>query len=132
MGISINGGYAAYVYAALLNSALFYLQRPAYVRARSEMRGASATVNAAIDIYCIITALAARILKWGSWALSIYVGYNFGWQKGVALFVIGGLAGLVLSMLVPVGRGHDLVAHAISIPLAIVLVPGLLFAVGLI
>ncbi len=115
MNFEINGGYQPFTYVALLQAGLFFLQRLNYLRMRSTMRGASATANAVIDFYCALAAFVATILSWGTWALAIYVAYQFGFPAGILLFAVGLIGGTVLPVIMPPGVAFDLLGHLVSL-----------------
>jgi hypothetical protein len=115
MYFAINGGFSPYLYAVLLQTSLFFLQRLNHIRRRSSRRGASTTANALIDLYCGITALAASILNWGAHALAIYIGYRFGMPEAVLFFGVRFLGSILLSLVVPPGLVFDLTAHMVSL-----------------
>jgi len=116
MNFTINGSYAPYLFIVLLDTALFVLQRLNHVRQRSTRRGSSATANVLIDFYCALTAFIASMLSWGTWALAVFVGYQFGIAAGILFFVVGFLGSTLLSLIVPPGFLFELIAHISSLP----------------
>jgi len=116
MDVAINGSYAPYIYIVFLKASLFFLQRMNHVRQRSMRRGASATANVLIDFYCALTAFIASMLSWATWALAIYVGYQFGIPAGVLFFALGFVGSILLSIIVPPGFLFEVIAHLISLP----------------
>ena len=128
---TIGGSYAPYLYIVLLDTALFFMQRMNHVRQRSTRRGASATANVLIDFYCALTAFIASMLSWATWALAIYVGYQFGITTGVAFFAVKFIGGTVLSLLVPPGFTFEVIAHMVSLPATPYLVLVVLRSIGL-
>ena len=115
MEIAVNGSYAPYFLVAALSAALFFLQRPDHVRRRSGVRGANATANAVIDLYCALTAFIASVLGWAKYLLAVYVGYEFSIPAGLVFFAAFFFGGTVLSLLVPPGFIFDVLGHLIGL-----------------
>ena len=115
MDVTLNGSYAPYLYIFMLQAALFFLQRPNHIRQLSGRRGASATVNVLIDLYCSLTALIASILSWCAWALAIWVAFHFGIPGGMLFFATIMVGSIFLPTIIPYGFAFDLVGHVISL-----------------
>jgi len=116
MNFAINGSYAPFLYIVLLKAALFFLQRPHYMRQQgSDRKGASSNVSATIDIYCNLAAATAGILSWGTWALVIWIGFRFGISSGLLFFVAGFLGSMLLPLVLPIGFIADLAGHLVSV-----------------
>lgn len=87
MVVVIAGGYTAYLYLALLQVALAFLQQPGSVHSGESSRGASSKL--AGDQYHALARAIGSLLSWLSWLLSIYVGYRFSVLSGMAFFALG-------------------------------------------
>jgi hypothetical protein len=68
-----------------------------------------------IDFYCALTAFAASILSWATWALAVFVGYKVGIPAGALLFVAYMVGGTVLTMIIPPGFLFDVTGHLVSL-----------------
>ena len=115
MDLAIEGGFAPYVYLALLKTSLFFLRRPYYVRERSMLLDARTTEDLLVDFYCALIAFIANILVWGTWALAVYVGYRFGITSGILYFVAGYLGTILLAVVISTAVLVDKAAHILSL-----------------
>lgn len=115
MEVTINGGYLPYLYIVVLKALLFFLGRPAVLRGRSARRGASATANALIEIYCALTAFIDMVLSFSTWILAIYVAYTFSILAGIVFFLVGFLGRMIISFVLPIGFAFNMIGHIVSL-----------------
>jgi hypothetical protein len=126
--LAINGSYLAYVYVALLQVSILYLQRPDLSRL---LRQKDKIPSASPDFYSVTTGFIGTGLNWLSWLLSAYVAQEFGIANGLLFFILGMGSSLIANILVPRVPGIDQVGHIISIPATIILVRAVLRAIGI-
>jgi hypothetical protein len=126
--LAINGSYLAYVYVALLQVSILYLQRPDLIRL---LRQRDKIPSASPDFYSATTGFIATALNWLSWLLSAYVAQEYGIANGMVFFILGMGSSIIANILVPRVPRIDQVGHIISIPATIILVRAVLRAIGI-
>lgn len=129
MDFTINGSYQAYLYVALLQLSILYLQR---LDLNRRLAGADEkSLSAAIDDYFLTTRIVAAGLNWASWLLAVYVGEQFG-LASAALFLFLGLGtSIVATVLIPPLPYADVIAHVVSWPATAYLFCATLAALGI-
>lgn len=128
MDLRINGSYEAYLYVALLQLSILYLQRLDLNRRLAGEDGKP--LRTTIDDYFITTRIIAAGLNWASWLLAVYVGEEFG-LANAALFLLLGLGtSIVASVLIPPLPYADIIAHVVSWPATAYLFAATVVALG--